>query len=81
MNKEKQNEEMANDIEKSHWKSEGKWIDRYNGKYSIPIYECSVCKKVSLLEPHLNELGNMEMIQALSAFCPHCGTYMKGGTE
>lgn len=60
---------------------EGEWIDRYNGDFANPIYVCSVCGKGTLLKPYIDELGNMEMIQALSAFCPNCGAKMKGGAE
>ena len=60
---------------------EGDWIDRYNGDFANPIYVCSVCGKGTLLKPYIDELGNMEMIQALSAFCPNCGSKMKGGAE
>ena len=59
--------------------SEGEWIDRYNSDFANPIYMCSVCGKGTLLKPHINELDNMEMVQALSSFCPHCGAKMKGG--
>lgn len=60
---------------------EGEWIDLYKGEYANPIYTCSLCKKGTLLKPHINELGNMDMVQALSAFCPNCGASMKGGAE
>lgn len=59
--------------------SEGEWIDQHNGKYSNPIYVCSQCRKGTLLRPHINELDNMEMVQALSPFCPNCGAHMTGG--
>jgi hypothetical protein len=62
-------------------RSEGEWIDQYNGKYANPIYVCSVCRKGTLLTPYINELNNMEMTQALSSFCPKCGAKMKGGAE
>lgn len=57
----------------------GEWVDQYNGKYANPIYVCSICGKGTLLTPYINELNNMEMTQALSAFCPNCGAKMKGG--
>ena len=63
------------------FQSEGEWIDQHNGKYSNPIYVCSQCRKGTLLRPHINELDNMEMAQALSPFCPNCGAKMKGGAE
>lgn len=59
--------------------SEGEWIDLYKGKYANPLYSCSVCGKGTLLKPHINELNNMNMVQALSPYCPHCGAKMKGG--
>ena len=61
--------------------SEGEWVDRYNGKYDNPIYVCSVCRRGTLIKYDINELGNMQMIQALSLFCPNCGARMKGGAE
>jgi hypothetical protein len=61
--------------------SEGEWVDQYNGKYANPIYVCSLCGKGTLLTPYINELNSMEMTQALSPFCPNCGTKMKGGAE
>ena len=69
------------DIEPLNKQSEGEWIDQNNGKYSNPIYVCSQCRKGTLLRPHINELDNMEMVQALSPFCPNCGAKMKGGAE
>lgn len=59
--------------------SEGEWIEKYKGQFANPIYVCSICGKGTLLKPHINELGNMEMVQALSPFCPNCGAKMKGG--
>lgn len=61
--------------------SEGEWKDCFNGEYANPTYLCSICGKGTLLKPHITELGNMEMVQALSPFCPNCGTKMKGGAE
>ena len=61
--------------------SEGEWIDQYKGQHTNPIYVCSICGKGTLLRPHINELDNMEMVQALSPFCPKCGAKMKGGAE
>ena len=58
--------------------SEGEWIDLFNGDFENPIYVCSVCGKRTLLKPHINELGTMEMVQALSPYCPNCGAKMKG---
>ena len=60
-------------------KSEGEWIDLYKGKYANQLYACSVCEKGTLLRPHINNLGNMDMVQALSPYCPNCGAKMKGG--
>ena len=72
---------MANEIIKNNYvkQSDGEWIDRHNGIFVNHIYMCSVCGKGTLLKPHINELDNMEMIQALSPFCPNCGAKMKGG--
>ena len=60
---------------------EGEWIDEFKGEFVNPIYVCSLCGKGTLLKPHINELGNMEMVSALSSYCPNCGAKMKGGTE
>lgn len=57
--------------------SEGEWVDRYKGQFANPIYVCSVCGKGTLLTPYINELGQMEMVQAFSHFCPNCGAKMK----
>lgn len=59
--------------------SEGEWIDRYKGKYANPLYACSVCEKGTLLRVEGNELGQPEIKQALSPFCPNCGARMSGG--
>ena len=61
--------------------NEGEWKDQYNGKYANPIYVCSICGRGTLLTPHINELNNMEMVQALSSYCPNCGAKMKGGAK
>ena len=61
--------------------TEGEWIDRYKGEFVNPIYICSICEKGTLLKPQIDVLGNMEMVQALSAFCPNCGAHMRGGAE
>ena len=61
--------------------SEGEWVDRYKGQFANPIYVCSVCGKGTLLTPHINELGQMEMVQAFSHFCPNCGAKMKYESE
>lgn len=59
----------------------GEWKDCFDGKYANATYMCSICGKGTLLKPHINELGNMEMVQALSPFCPNCGAKMGGGKE
>ena len=61
--------------------SEGEWIDKFKGEFVNPIYVCSLCGKGTLLKPHINELGNIEMVSALSSYCPNCGAKMKGGAE
>ena len=61
--------------------SEGEWKDCFNGEYANPTYTCPICGKRTLLKPHITELGNMQIVQALSPFCPHCGAKMKGGAE
>jgi ribosomal protein S27AE len=67
-----------NDYRKS---TDGEWVDRYKGQFANPIYVCSVCGKGTLLTPHINELGQMEMVQAFSHFCPNCGAKMKYESE
>lgn len=59
---------------------EGEWKDCFDGKYANATYLCSICGKGTLLKPDINELGNAEIIQALSPFCPNCGAKMEGGT-
>lgn len=59
--------------------SEGEWKDCFNGEYANATYTCSICGKGTPLKPDITELGNMEMIQALSPFCPNCGAHMRGG--
>ena len=61
--------------------SEGEWVDQYNGKYDNPIYVCSLCRKGTLLTPEIDILGNMQMTQALSPFCPNCGAHMRKEDE
>jgi ribosomal protein S27AE len=61
--------------------TDGEWVDRYKGQFANPIYVCSVCGKGTLLTPHINELGQMEMVQAFSHFCPNCGAKMKYESE
>jgi DNA-directed RNA polymerase subunit RPC12/RpoP len=57
---------------------EGEWIDRYNGKYANSLYVCSLCGKRAPLDIKANELGNEQMAQMLSQFCPNCGAKMVG---
>ncbi len=56
--------------------SEGEWIDRYNGKYANSLYICSLCGKRAPLDIKANELGNEQIAQMLSQFCPNCGAKM-----
>lgn len=74
---------MANAIINNGYRKQsvGEWIDRYNNDFANPIYMCSICGKGTLLKPHIDELNNMEMTQALSPYCPNCGAKMKGGAE
>lgn len=58
--------------------SEGEWIDRYNGKYANSLYVCSFCDERAPLYIKADELGNEQIIQMLSQFCPNCGSHMKG---
>ena len=55
----------------------GEWKDRYENKYANHYYECSICGEKALDGAKVNDLGNIDRIQVLSDFCPHCGAYMK----
>lgn len=54
----------------------GRWIDRYDGEYVNPLYECSECKESALYEYRVNNRGGYFTVQVLSAHCPHCGAKM-----
>lgn len=56
----------------------GEWEDRYKNKYANHYYECSVCGKPALDRTVNNGLENSRQEQALSPFCPNCGTKMDG---
>ena len=56
----------------------GEWKDRFENKYANHYYECSVCGKSALDGTKYNQLGNPEIIEVLSDFCPHCGAKMDG---
>lgn len=58
--------------------SEGEWMDRYNGKYANSLYVCSLCDERAPLYIKADELGNEQIVQMLSQFCPNCGSHMKG---
>lgn len=58
---------------------EGKWIDRYNGEFANSLYICSLCDERAPLYIKADELGNEQIVQMLSQFCPNCGAKMKGG--
>lgn len=63
-------------------KKRAHWKDAYNGRYANPKYICSVCRKPALYILKRCELGNWSDVQALSAYCPHCGReMMNGGKE
>ena len=59
----------------------GRWVDRYNGEYVNPVYECSECKEAALYKHKVDALGNLYFAQALSAACPHCRAKMDGGAD
>lgn len=59
----------------------GWWVDRYNGEYANPVYECSECKEAALYKHKVDALGNLYFAQALSAACPHCRAKMDGGAD
>lgn len=54
----------------------GRWVDRYGGKYANHLYECSECKGKALYNIEVDVLGKENLVQALSAVCPHCGARM-----
>lgn len=54
----------------------GRWIDRYGGKYANHLYECSECKETALYKVEVDVLGKENIVQALSAACPHCRAKM-----
>lgn len=54
----------------------GRWIDRYDGEYVNPLYECSECKESALYEYRVNNRGGYFTVQVLSAHCPNCGAKM-----
>ena len=51
------------------------WVDRYGGKYSNHLYECSACKGKGVWGGGDEHLDGWR----LTAFCPHCGAKMDGG--
>lgn len=59
----------------------GRWVDRYGGKYSNPLYECSECKEIALYKQKKDCLGNDCFEQELSAACPRCRAKMDGGAD
>ena len=75
------NEEVAKYLYEAGYRkqNEGEWIDLYKGKYANPTYSCSVCGKGTLLTHYVDALLTPTVIQALSPYCPHCGSKMKGG--
>ena len=78
----KQIDDIKNDNKEGYRKqSEGEWIDRYNGKYANSLYVCSFCDERAPLYIKADELGNEQIVQMLSQFCPNCGAKMKGGSE
>ena len=59
----------------------GRWIDRYGGKYAIPAYDCSECKKSAPLMHDMDMLGNWKARQFFANYCPNCGAKMDGGSD
>ena len=62
-------------------RAEGEWEDRYKNKYANHYYECSICGKSALDRTVNNGLGNPQLEQALSPYCPNCGAKMKGEAD
>ena len=56
----------------------GRWVDRFDGKYANPLYECSECKRLALYTIETDSEG---WIQALSNACPHCCAKMTKENE
>ena len=54
----------------------GRWIDRYGNKYANHLYECSECKGKALYNIEVDVLGRENLVQVLSAACPHCRAKM-----
>jgi len=54
----------------------GRWVDRYGGKYANSLYECSECKGKALYKFEVDVLDREQIVQALTAICPHCGAKM-----
>ena len=54
----------------------GRWVDRYGGKYANYLYECSECKGKALYNIEVDVLGKENLVQVLSAACPHCRAKM-----
>ena len=46
----------------------GRWVDRYNGMFTKPLYECSECKESALYDSLWK--------QHLTNYCPNCGAHM-----
>lgn len=57
---------------------QGKWIDKFSYKYANQVYICSACKGNASLKTVLNELGQTEIKQDLTNYCPSCGAKMDG---
>ena len=53
-------------------KSEGEWVDQYQGKYDNQLYKCSECGETAFHD---------EIRWFLTHYCPNCGSKMKGGAE
>ena len=56
----------------------GEWKDRYENKYANHLYECSLCGEIAPDGVKRSVLGNPEIIQVLSPYCPTCGAKMDG---
>ena len=59
----------------------GRWVDKWGGKYANPHYECSECKKSAPYKHEFDVLRSVLWLQDLSDYCPNCGAKMDGGNE
>lgn len=57
----------------------GRWEDVFKGNCAWARYKCSVCGGYALYRHEQDIIGKWETVQALTAYCPYCGSYMEEG--